>query len=288
MKNALREPLLHFLVLGLLLFLVFDWRGGRTAGRGRIVVTAGQVEHLAATFARTRLRPPTEEELKGLVDEHVKDEIATREALAAGLDRDDPIIRRRLRQKLEFVAEDAAEQAAPTDAELQAWLDEHRDAVQAETRVALRQVFVSPARRGARAPADAARELERLRAAGPDADLSRRGDATMLPQELPLTGIGEVARIFGDAFARAVEGAPEGEWSGPISSSYGLHAVLVRERLSGGRPTLADVRPQVEREVIAERRRRALAALYDGLLGRYEVVVERPAPAPAPAQEQGR
>jgi parvulin-like peptidyl-prolyl isomerase len=288
MRNALREPLLHFLVLGLLLFLAFDWRGGRGAGGGRLVVTAGQVEHLAASFARARLRPPTEEELKGLVDEHVKEEIATREAMAAGLDQDDAIVRRRLRQKLEFLAEDAAEQASPAEAELQAWLDAHADELQVEPRVALRQVFLSPARRGARAAGDAARELARLRAAGPEGEVSGRGDATMLPGELPVTGIGEVARIFGGDFARAVDAAPVGEWSGPVGSGYGLHLVLVRERLPGGRPTLAEVRSQVEREVLAERRRRALDALYAGLLARYRVTIDRPAPRPAPTAERAR
>src|SRR5512134_1361088 len=124
MRNALREPLLHFLVLGLLLFLFFERRGGGS-GSSRIVVTPGQIAHLASGFARTLQRPPSEEELKGLIDDYVKEEIATREAVANGLDRDDAIIRRRLRQKLEFLVEDTADLSPPTDADLQRWLDGH-------------------------------------------------------------------------------------------------------------------------------------------------------------------
>lgn len=285
MRKALREPLVHFLALGLLLFLFFEWSGGGS-GSSRIVVTAGRIEHLASGFARTWQRPPTDAELKGLIDDYVKEEIAARAATADGLDRDDAIIRRRLRQKFEFLAEDAADQAPPTEAELGAWLAAHPQAFPAEPQVAVRQVFVSPDRRGASAAAEAERILARLRATGPEADPASLGDPTTLPGELPLGPIREVSSIFGDGFARAVEALPPGQWAGPVRSSYGLHLVLVRERVPGRRPDLATVRPQVEREVIAERRRQALDALYQRLLARYSVSIEPPA-RPAPAAGPG-
>ena len=124
-RRWLREPLVHFLALGALLFALSHWRGG--AGSNRIVITPGQIDSLVAIFARTWQRPPTEEELKGLVDDYVRDELATREGLAIGLDRDDTVIRRRLRQKLEFLVEDSPDAAPVTDAELQAWLEQHPD-----------------------------------------------------------------------------------------------------------------------------------------------------------------
>jgi len=286
MRKALREPLLHFLVLGLLLFAFFEWRGGG-AGAGRIVVTAGQLQHFAAGFARTWQREPTESELKGLVDEYVKEEMAAREAVAEGLDRDDAIIRKRLRQKLEFLAEDAVDQAPPTEADLRAWLTTHPDAFRVEGQVALRQVFVRRERPGASATAEAARLLARLRVAGSGADTARLGDPTTLPPELSLGPVREVGLTYGDAFARAVEAAPLGQWTGPVESAYGLHLILVRERLSPSVPDLAAVRPKVVGEVIAERRKRALTALYDGLLTRYRVTIERPA-APAASGGAGR
>ena len=138
MKTVLREPLVHFLALGAMLFLFFEWKGGGSGpGSTRIAITPGVVEHLASGFAKTWQRPPTDAELKGLIDEHVKEEIAAREATSMGLDRDDAIIRRRLRQKMEFLVEDAVDQTQPKDAELQAWLERHPDAFQAESRVAL-------------------------------------------------------------------------------------------------------------------------------------------------------
>jgi hypothetical protein len=284
MRKALREPLLHFLVLGLLLFAFFEWRGGGT-GAGRIVVTAGQLQHFAAGFARTWQREPTEAELKGLVDEYVREEMAAREAFVEGLDRDDAIIRKRLRQKLEFLVEDAVDQAPPTEADLQAWLTAHPDAFRVEGQVALRQVFLRRDRTGA--SAEATRLLARLRAAGTGADTARLGDPTTLPPELSLGPVREVGLTFGEAFARAVEAAPLGQWTGPVESAYGLHLVLVRERLPPSLPDLAAVRPKVVGEVIAERRKRALTALYDGLLTRYRVTIERPA-APAASGGAGR
>src|SRR3972149_5681562 len=116
MKSVHREPLVHFLAMGALLFLFFEWRGGSGPGSSRIAIAPGLVEHLASGFARTWQRPATDAELKGLIDDYVKEEIATREAVGMGLDRDDTIIRRRLRQKLEFLVEDAASSSPPPEA----------------------------------------------------------------------------------------------------------------------------------------------------------------------------
>jgi hypothetical protein len=291
MKALLREPLVQFLALGALLFLFFEWKGGGSGpGSTRITITPGLVEHLASGFAKTWQRPPTDAELKGLIDEHVKEEIATREATAMGLDRDDTIIRRRLRQKMEFLVEDAVDQSPPTDAELQAWLEKHRDAFQAESRVAIRQVYVSVERRGAAARADAEKLLARLRSAEPAPKAHALGDPSMLPSELPLGPLSEVSRAFGGEFAAKVDALLPGQWSGPIESPYGLHLVLVTERVAATRPALADVRPLVEREFLSARRKRELDAMYERLLDRYHVTMERrpeasrATPAPAPAK----
>jgi parvulin-like peptidyl-prolyl isomerase len=277
LRTILREPLVQFLVLGALLFAWFEWRdGGSGPGSTRISITPGLVEHLASGFARTWQRPPTDAELKGLIDEHVKEEIAVREATAMGLDRDDTIIRRRLRQKMEFLVEDAVDQAPATDAELRVWLDEHPDLFQAEPRVALRQVYLSTEKRGARADTDAEKLLARLRAAGTGARADALGDASMLPAEMPLGPLSEVSRAFGAEFAAKVDALPPGEWTGPLESPYGLHLVLVTERVAPERPSLADIRPVVEREYSAERRRNQLQALYERLLQKYTVSIEMP------------
>jgi len=286
LKRLLSEPLLHFLLLGGLLFLFFSWQGGGT-GNPRIVITGGLINHLTTGFTRAWQRPPTDAELKGLIDDYVKEEIAAREALAMGLDRDDIVIRRRLRQKLEFLLVEEAGSAPSTDAEIKAWMDRHPDALRVEPQVALRQVYVNPDRRGNAARADAERLLAQLRAAGPDAVTDRMGDATMLPPELPLGPLREVARAFGQDFAEHAATLEPGKWGGPIESSYGLHLVFVRERVAGGMPELAAVRPLIEREVQAERRRAGLQALYDRLLANYAVTVEKPGAAPVKAGAPG-
>ena len=277
LKAVLREPLLHFLAIGVALFLFFQWRGGGSGpGSNRIVLTSGQIEHLAASFTKVWQRPPTEDELKGLIDDWVREEIAVREAMAAGLDRDDTIIRRRLRQKLEFVVEDVAAAASPTDQELEAWLTSHADTFRIEPRVAFRQVTIRRDWRGASAEADARALLARLRAAGAGVRIDNRGDSTMLPQEIELTTRSDVARTFGPDFARQLETIAPGSWAGPVESGYGLHLVLVRERVDGSLPDLAAVRPAVEREFLADRHKRQLATLYERLLEKYKVVIERP------------
>jgi len=282
-KRLIREPLVHFLVLGALLFGWSAWQGGGGgAGSNRIVITPGVVDYLAAGFHRTWRRAPNELELKGLIDEHVKEEIAAREALAMGLDRDDIVIKRRLRQKLEFLLVDDAAAAPPTDAELRAWLEKHPESFRVEPTLAFRQVLLRPERRGASTTADATKLLSKLRAAGPEAATQDLGDASMLPAETPLQPLREVANSFGQEFADALMKLAPGQWSGPVESSFGLHLVLVRERTDGAAADLTTVRPLVEREILAERRKAELQALYERLLSKYAVSIDIPAARGAP------
>jgi hypothetical protein len=275
-NRFLREPLVHFLVLGALLFLYFQWSsGGSGSGSNRIVVSHGQVEHLASGFAGTWQRPPTEAELKGLIDDYVQEEMAVREAARMGLDRDDTIIRRRLRQKFEFLAEDAITAAPPTDAELQAWMTKHPGSFRSELKLAFRQVYINTGRRGASARADAEKLLTRLRTAGPNASIDNLGDSSMLPSEQKLAPLFETVRTFGDGFAQELTKVEPGQWAGPIESSYGFHLVLVRERVAASQLTLSEIRPHVEREVLAGRRKNELQALYDRLLKDYVVTGQK-------------
>ncbi len=271
-KRILREPLVHFLALGAALFLVFAWKGG--GATSRIVVTRARIESLAAGFQRTWQRPPTAPELKGLIDEYVREEAAVHEAMATGLDRDDTIIRRRLKQKVDFIAEDRVDASPPTDAELAAWLAAHPDSYRVEERVALRQVCLTPEKRGGPARAEeAARALAAaLEKKGGAAEPA--GDSLLLPPEMPLSPRSEIARVFGSDFAEAVVRLPPGHWAAPIPSAFGVHAVLVTEKAPARTPALADVRSAVERDVTADRRKRELDALYARLLAKSTVVIE--------------
>ncbi len=281
-KKLIHEPLVHFLAIGAALFLLSGLFGGSSATQSgqnsnRIVVTPGQVEHLTAQFTRTWQRPPTETEVKGLIDEYVLDEISYREALALGLDRDDPTIRRRLRLKLETLNEDIAAASPPTDQELEDFLESHPDPFRREPEVALRQVYLNPDRRGRKADADARNLLARLRAAGPDADLAGLGDPLMMvSNDLPRSADWEIGRLFGEQFRRSVLELAPGRWEGPVQSGYGLHLVLVREKTPGRLPDLSEVRAEVEREWLFARKKEVQEAIHKKLLERYTVVVERP------------
>lgn len=268
--------MLHFLLLGAALLAIFAWTGSDDApGSNRITVTAGQVEQLVAGFTRTWRRPPDGAELKGLIDEYVREEIAYREAIALGLDRDDTVIRRRLRQKVEFLAEEAAVAEPPAEQELRAWFERHVDEFRVSPRVAFRHVYLDPSRSRDHA-GRVADLLARLRSAGSQADVAGLGDASMIEPDQPLQAQEDVARLMGPEFAAAIVALEPGQWAGPVASGYGDHLVLLTESVPGQTPDFGQVRPLVEREVLAERRRRQLDRMYEELLGRYSVTVEVP------------
>jgi len=268
-RRWLREPLLHFLILGALLFGVYGWlRGGAQATPAEIVVSRGQLQSLQAQFQRTRQRAPTPEELQGMVEGWVREEIFYREGIAMGLDRDDPVVRRRVAQKLEFVVDGAAP-TPPTSAELQGWLAVHADRYSIEARYTLHQIYFDVARHGASLDADVA-AAHRALAAGQ----SPAGDPTLLPPALERIALSEVKRVFGDGFADALNSLPPGGWQGPLRSSFGLHLVKLSAIEPARRATLDEVRAQVERDVVQARTADIGAAHYKKLRARYVVRVD--------------
>ena len=281
MKRILKEPLLHFLLLGAALFIAYGLiaKPGSGGAPGKINVTAGQIEHLAAGFAKTWQRPPTDAELKGLVDDWVREEIATREAVAMGLDKDDSVIRRRLRQKLEFVSDDIAAQTKPTDADLNAYLQAHPDSFGVEPRITFSQVYLDPTKHGQHLARDAAQLLAKLQQAGGKADTSALGDSILLERSFQSAPTGEIGRQFGEKFAAALAGLAPGQWQGPIESGYGVHLVYVSERTAARAPALAEVRDAVQREWTNAQRLDGSARFYQELLKRYTVAIEGLAPA---------
>lgn len=276
MKRLLREPLVHFLVLGAALFVVFGLTGKSTSGApGKIVVTKTQIESLTAGFARTWQRPPTAAELDGLIQDRVREEIYCREAIALGLDKDDPVIRRRLRQKMEFVSEDAATAPEPTESDLQAYLAAHADVFRVEPRITFRHVYLDPSRHPKTLESDARRLLGELNAAGQAADSSRVGDPFLLDHTFDAVPAGVIAKQFGETFAAKLGELPLDRWQGPIESGYGAHLVYVGARVPGRTPALDEVRDAVRREWANAQRLEASEAFYRGLLMRYAVTIER-------------
>jgi hypothetical protein len=287
----LREPLLHFLILGIGLFVLYSQFGQTdSASRDRILVDEAELLRLSEQFQRTWMRPPTREELRGLAEDFVKEEVLYREALALGLDRDDLVIRRRMRQKMEFLNADLTEQQ-PTDADLQAYLEANPGSFRRPPRFSFQQVYLSPQRSGEDPERRAQELLGRLQAAGQaaDPDFQGLGDATLLPPRMEHVTPREIANSFGVDFVDAVAQADQGAWSGPHASAYGLHLVRVTGHAPGGLPTLAEARPVVEREWANERRQEADARFYQALRDRYTVEIRLPeASARAGAADDGQ
>ncbi|HJS21302.1 MAG TPA: peptidylprolyl isomerase [Steroidobacteraceae bacterium] len=274
MKTLLRDPLLHFLLLGIGLFVLYRLVAGEDVGPKEIVVSARTVEGLADNWRRTWQRPPTQDELDSLVEDYVREEVLYREALATGLDRDDTIVRRRLRQKMEFVSDDLAAQIEPTDAELQQYLDQHPDAFRRPARVSFEHLYFSRDRRGERVAADAAAALAQLQSSATKPRTATLGDSIALASGYDAIAVDELDRLFGDGFAAQLIELPQGRWAGPSESGYGLHLVRVTAITPGALPLLVDIRDQVARELLAERRRQMSDQFYRNLREGYSVTVE--------------
>jgi hypothetical protein len=285
MRRLLREPLLHFLAGGALLFALYGIVGDDPSyAPDRIVVDEERVASLASTFQRTWLRPPTRGELDGLVREFVNEEILYREGLALGLDRDDGVIRRRLRHKMEFLHTGRAEREKPNDAELAAFLSANRERFQERERLSLRHVFVSPQAGTSAARRRANELLWKLRAGESSAETG--GDSTLLPETLVKASEREIAAVFGAGFAGDVLALAGDDWAGPVASTYGLHLVRIDERVPTRLPELAEVRQQVEHEYEAAERAESKQGFLRELRARYDVEIQMP-PALQPTS-QGR
>jgi hypothetical protein len=274
-----REPLVHFLLIGAGLFLLFGWRGGPAAlpagqtnpQSAKIVVSQDEIDRMAGVFARTWMRPPANEEIQGLIDDFVRDEIFYREAVAAGLDRDDGVIRRRLRQKMEFIFEDITSQTEPTDEELLAYMKKHPDSYRVDPQIAFRHVYVNVDKRGRNAEADARQILANL---NEGSDPGTVGDPIMLDAEIKLSPLWDIKKQFGEEFARNLLELKTGKWEGPVRSGFGLHLVLVEKRVGGRPPELKEVREMVKRDWTFDRQNEVKDAAYAKIRERYTVVVE--------------
>ncbi|WP_083240347.1 hypothetical protein [Methyloceanibacter methanicus] len=197
-----REPLVHFILIGAAVFAAYALLAdGEPDTRDRIVVTEGRARQLAEVFARTWQRPPTPQELRGLLDAYVKEEVYYREAVKFGLDRDDTLIRRRMQQKMEFLSEPGEDVLAADDVALQAYLDSRKDAYRVDPKLAFEQVFINPKSDEGDADRRAAELLEDLKAGGDPADL---GDPTLLPKDMALSPLRAIERDLGAAFAKAL------------------------------------------------------------------------------------
>ena len=271
LKALIKEPLFHFLLIGAVLFTAFGLtQDGNDEATNRILVNAGQIDQLSAQFERTRLRPPTDTELTRLIEGFVRDEVYYREARAMGLDQDDPVVRQRMRLKLEFLLEDLATQATPDDAQLTEFMLSQPDRFRKEPRLSFSQVYLNPDKRHDLA-ADAVEILGRLNGGAPP---EAEGDRTLVEPEYRLAAQFEISRIFGAEFAQQLVALEPGDWTGPLISGYGGHLVKVSAKQAGRFPDLSEIRKQVEQEYLVEQRRELKNTTYRKLREGYEIVIE--------------
>jgi hypothetical protein len=270
-RKLLGEPMLHFLLIGIALFGAYRWVSPADSGGRRIVITQGVVDDLVTQHVAARGREPSATQLHHLIESYVRDEILYREGVRLGLERDDIVVKRRVRQKIEMIAEEDASTRAPTDADLSAYLIANPARFVQPAILTFQQVFIGELTSGPGMVHAVALTREALRKG---VDSEELGTPTLLPHQMTRTPADLVARDFGASFAAALEKVRVGEWVGPIASSFGAHYVRVTDRTPAVAPQLAAVRDHVVREWENDRRQRARNDAYTKMRGDYQVSIE--------------
>ena len=274
--RILREPLLHFLILGALIFGLYFWVGGGStnpeSSQKQIEISAGTVENLKATWKLQWGREPNEEQLEKLMDSYVRDEVLYREALALKLDDNDTIVRRRLVQKMQFLVQDVSAIQEPSDEVLAAYLADNADRYAIPGRVSFSHIYFSRELRGDKANADALALLSELQANPNPSQL--QGDRSMLPGTYSLASPRTLNNTFGGTFAQGMVAVTEKGWHGPFESAYGSHLVNVTQVEPAHPATLAEVRRDVRLDWLRDERQKRDEQFYEQLRDRYQISIE--------------
>jgi hypothetical protein len=271
-----KDPLIHFLVIGGLLFAFLSWMGGEPPPE-QIVISAERVAELSRSAALLQGRPPTEAELERLVEEAIREEVYYRRALALGLDVDDDEVRRRLIEKMAYVTENVAD-PEPPEADLRAYFEQNAERFRIPELVTFDQVFFSPRMRGATVQADAEAALVALQSGG---DPAGNGDSTPLAGRFDDADPDRVRVLFGEALTAAVFAAEPGDWIGPYESDFGWHLVRVSARSAARDPAFAEVEAQVRSDFAAARLEQANQAAFDAMRAYFDIAVQWESGAPA-------
>ncbi|MBW2161098.1 MAG: peptidyl-prolyl cis-trans isomerase [Deltaproteobacteria bacterium] len=285
--RLVKEPLFHFLILGLAIYAGYAWLnpGDAPESDQTIVVGAGELGWMRTSFEKRWNRPPTTEELEGLTKEYVRETAFYREALAMGLDQDDTIVRRRLAQKLEFLVQDLIDVSPPTDAELEAYFDEHRADYRQPDLITFTHAFVDPDKWGNETESHAASVLEGLKKADdPTGGAKELGDPFMLQLYYPERTEAEISKLFGGGFAQSLGDLSLGAWQDPVLSGYGVHLVYVHAKETFPDPAFANVRDRVAEDWMEAKREELNDEYRERLLEKYTVVIEDDAPSDTVAQ----
>lgn len=285
--RILREPLLHFLVLGALLFGLYFWVGSpsiTSTNAKQIDISAPVIASLKATWQLQWGREPNPKQLQKLVDNYIRDQVLYQEALALGLDDNDTIVRRRLIQKMQFLTQDLTNLGEPSDEALQAYLADHADRYTIPGRFSFNQIYFSRELHGDRTDADAQNLLTQLQT-DPNS-VQPRGDRSMLPTTYTLASAQTLNNTFGGTLAQEIAGVTETGWQGPFHSAYGSHLVYISDIEPSHPATLAEVRKNVRLDYLREQRQQLDEQFYQQLRDRYTISIDQDALNPALQEEQ--
>lgn len=275
MKHLLREPLLHFLVIGAMLFGAYSFINRDVNEKPQaIIISAADISWLKETWARQWVRPPTDLELRGLITDYLKESLLAREALELGLDENDSIVRRRLAQKMDFLVQDTLQQGEPSEQELHSFYEKNREHFQTHARVSFTHVYFNGERRGERAPADAGKALSQLSRPGPAIGASDFGDRFLGQYDFDSVDEQTVANVLGLEFARQVFAFQLETWQGPIESGYGLHLVLVKSKQAARPQDFNAVKNDVLTLWRQQRTQEGLEQYFADLLKKYNVQID--------------
>ena len=285
LKRLVREPLLHFLALGLVLFVAYAYiqrgRFGVESSR-QIALSLDDLRTIEIYFESQWHRQPTPAEFQAMVEDKVREEVLYREALAMGLDKDDTIVKRRMAQKMQFLAEDVAAAHEPSTAELKAWFDKNKEKFALPSRYSFRHLYFSPDKRGQNAQADAAKALPKVTGQPEDSALALSlGDRFMFQDYYGDRTPEAIAKEFGPQFAVALEKLKPGSWQGPVESGYGWHLVYVDTVIPGRIPAFEEMEPDVKTAWLAEQKQQAWQKAYADMRAKYTLLLPNPGDQPA-------
>jgi len=277
--KLLREPLVHFMFIGAVIYLLYGVFAEPVVEDTdkTIVVSAGEVEWMQTSWQKRWNRPPTEAEFDGLIQQYIRETVLYREALTMGLNKHDQVIRRRLAQKLEFLARDLVALTPPTEEELQAYFTEHQDLYQKPALYTFTQVFIDPDKRGDATLADAEKIKATLIAQGDAVDnAGALGDIFMLQNYYPEKDQIEIQKQFGSGFTESLIKLSPGQWHGPVLSGYGVHLVYVNNITEPPVPIFAEVRERVTQDWKSDKGEELNEKFYASLRDQYTIVIEEP------------
>ena len=272
LRSILQQPLVHFLLLGGLIFGAFSFLEGEegAAQDDIIVVELEAVRQLSAGYEKTWRRKPDGSELASLIDDHIREEVLVREAQSFALDENDVVIRRRLRQKMEFLVESAVAALQPSDEELKVFFQANVEDYTMAGRIALEQVFIGTEANGA--------AIDTVKAAlEGGADPMAVGQRSLLPPTTPLATETAIDGTFGTGFYGTLAELPEGAWVGPVRSGYGLHVVRVVKREEARIPEFEQVKEHLEHDWRKRKTSELSNKEYRRMLSRYSVTQPDPA-----------